>query len=128
MTTNSSIHHRHRKGFFVVLALVLTSLLLLTGWRSLHAARPLHFQEPQRASQQPVILPISPTTDTVTSTLYLPLVAQTLVQTVTIVAPQPAWTAAWWQWIEAANSIPLYQQGLSIVVWVKRGYLVFGRH
>ncbi|MEZ4657022.1 MAG: hypothetical protein R2911_05575 [Caldilineaceae bacterium] len=111
MITNSSVYQWCRKGSFVILALVLTSLLLLAGWRSVQAARPLQVAEGPPALPQWEMRPISPATDTVTSTLYLPMVAQTIVQTITVVAPQPAWTAAWWEWIEAANSVPLYQQG-----------------
>lgn len=68
-------------------------------------------QLPAIALRLSAFSPSAPATATLASSLFLPMISKTGGQAVTSLAPQPAWTADWWQWSERVNSVPIFQQG-----------------
>jgi len=118
MKKSTFLLYRQLKASSLFLAVGFAALMLLSGWLSTqtHASYPqpegrsIAQYAPTGSGFSRVDLS-TPATDTITSTLYLPVVNHSIVQTVTILAAQPAWTANWWQWISRLNSIPIYQQG-----------------
>ncbi|MCB0063031.1 MAG: hypothetical protein KDE19_12990 [Caldilineaceae bacterium] len=120
MQHNPMIHARNRFGrtYRLFGAFGLACMLLFAGWYLAQAHQVSQLHEgiatpllPRAAVAFDAVSQPSLASPEVTSTLYLPFVAQTVVQTTTLISPQAAWTAAWWQWNERVHSLPIYQEG-----------------
>ncbi len=118
MIGNPSISCWLRSASLLACAFVLTLLLLSTGSLAVQAhAGPIQQATQSIADNPPTARPLAaaslsvPATDTITSTLHLPLVTQDYASILRVVTPKAAWTADWWRWIQRTNSVPIGQQG-----------------
>lgn len=118
MINNPSASYRLRRTSLLALAFVLTLLLLSTSSLAAQADvgserqanESITWNLPTARARAAASLSV-PATDTITSTLHLPLVTQDYASILRVVAPREAWTADWWLWIQRVNSVPIGQQG-----------------